>query len=182
MAAQGPLWSPGGDRGFFKSSDGGKSWKKTLGDDEWTGVTDIVVDPRDPNRVYAATWQHHRTVAAYMGGGPKSRIHRSDDGGETWKELSTGLPEGPKGKIGLAISPQQPDVVYAVIELNRRQGGLYRSTDRGNSWKSVPTPSPEAPALTITRNSMRRPTASTASIWPMCASSFPKMAARHSPG
>jgi photosystem II stability/assembly factor-like uncharacterized protein len=135
VAAQGPLWSKGGDRGFFKTTDGGKSWKKTLGDDEWTGVTDIVVDPRDPNRVYAATWQHHRNVAAYMGGGPKSGIYRSDDGGETWKKLSEGLPEGPMGKIGLAISFQQPDVVYAVIELNRRKGGLYRSTDRGNSWE-----------------------------------------------
>jgi photosystem II stability/assembly factor-like uncharacterized protein len=135
VAAQGPLWSKGGDRGFFKTTDGGKSWKKTLGDDEWTGVTDMVVDPRDPNRVYAAAWQHHRNVAAYMGGGPKSGIYRSDDGGETWQKLSEGLPEGPMGKIGLAISFQQPDVVYAVIELNRRQGGLYRSTDRGNSWE-----------------------------------------------
>ena len=135
VAAQGPLWKKGGDRGFFKSSDGGKTWKKTLGDDEWTGVTDIVVDPRDPNRVYAATWQHHRNVAAYMGGGPNSGIHRSDDGGETWKRLTEGLPEGSMGKIGLAVSPQQPDIVYAVIELNRREGGLYRSTDRGNSWE-----------------------------------------------
>ncbi len=135
VAAQGPLWSKGGDRGFFKTTDGGKSWKKTLGDDEWTGVTDIVVDPRDPKRIYAATWQRHRNVAAYMGGGPKSGIYRSDDGGETWKKLSEGLPAGSMGKIGLAISFQRPDVVYAVIELNRRQGGLYRSTDRGNSWE-----------------------------------------------
>ena len=135
VAAQGPLWRKGGDRGFFKSIDGGETWKKTLGDDEWTGVTDIVADPRDSNRVYAATWQHHRNVAAYMGGGPKSAIYRSDDAGETWKELSAGLPEGSKGKIGLAISFQQPDVVYAAIELNRRKGGLYRSTDRGNSWE-----------------------------------------------
>jgi photosystem II stability/assembly factor-like uncharacterized protein len=135
VAAQGPLWSKGGDRGFFKTTDGGKSWKKTLGDDEWTGVTDIVVDPRDPKRIYAATWQRHRNVAAYMGGGPKSGIYRSDDGGETWKKLGEGLPGGSMGKIGLAISFQRPDVVYAAIELNRRQGGLYRSTDRGNSWE-----------------------------------------------
>jgi len=135
VAAQGPLWSKGGDRGFFKSSDGGKSWKKTLGDEDWTGVTDIVVDPRDPDRVYAATWQRHRNVAAYMGGGLNSGIYRSDDGGETWKQLTEGLPEGSMGKIGLAISFQRPDVVYAAIELNRRMGGVFRSTDRGNTWE-----------------------------------------------
>ena len=134
VAAQGPLWNKGGDRGFFKSIDGGKTWKKTLGDDEWTGVTDIVVDSRDPNRIYAATWQHHRNVAAYMGGGPKSSIYRSVNGGETWEKLSNGLPAGPLGKIGLAISYQQPDVVYATIEQNRRQGGFYKSNDRGSSW------------------------------------------------
>lgn len=134
VAAQGPLWSPGGDRGFFKSTDGGLSWTKTLGDDAFTGVTDIAIDPQNPNRVYAATWQHHRTVAAVMDGGAKSAIYRSDDGGDTWKQLSEGLPEGKMGKIGLAISPQRPDVVYAAIELNRREGGTWKSLDGGESW------------------------------------------------
>ncbi|MCL4846079.1 MAG: glycosyl hydrolase [Acidobacteria bacterium] len=135
VAAQGPLWSKGGDRGLFKTTDGGKSWTKSLGAGEWTGVTDVVVDPRDPNRLYAATWQRHRTVAAYMGGGPESGLHRSTDGGATWERLTRGLPTGPLGKIGLAISPQNPDVVYAAIELNRRAGAVYRSTDRGASWE-----------------------------------------------
>ncbi|PHN03261.1 VPS10 domain-containing protein [Flavilitoribacter nigricans] len=135
VAAQGPLWSKGGDRGLYKTTDGGKSWKKTLGDEEWTGVTDIVIDPRDPDVLYAATWQRHRTVAAFMGGGPGSGIYRSTDGGEQWEKLSTGLPRSNMGKIGLAISPQQPDVVYAVIELDRTTGGLYRSSDRGASWE-----------------------------------------------
>ncbi len=135
VAAQGPLWSKGGERGLYKSTDGGATWKKTLGDDEWTGVTEVVYDPRDPNRLYAATWQRHRTVASYMGGGPNTALYRSNDGGDTWEKLSSGLPKSNMGKIGLAISPQQPDVLYAAIELDRRTGGIYKSTDRGSSWR-----------------------------------------------
>ena len=134
VVAQGPLWRKGGERGVFKSIDGGESWKQVLGDNEWTGATDLVFDPRDPDRMYAATWQRHRTVAAYLGGGPGSGIHRSLDGGETWEKLSSGLPGSNMGKIGLAISPQNPDIVYAAIELDRRTGGLYMSADRGSSW------------------------------------------------
>jgi len=134
VAVQGPLWTKGGDRGFFMTTDGGETWEKTLGGGEWTGVTDIKMDPRNPDVLYAATWQHHRTVAAYMGGGPESGIHKSTDGGRTWAQLKTGLPEGNKGKIGLAISPQNPDVIYAAIELNRREGGVWRSDNRGGSW------------------------------------------------
>ena len=137
VAAQGPLWSPGGERGLYRSTDGGQTWNKTLGDDEWTGVTDIAIDPRDPQVLYAATWQRHRNVAAYMGGGPGSGLHRSTDGGATWEELTNGLPESNMGKIGLAISPQKPDVLYAAIELDRRTGGLYKSEDRGASWKKM---------------------------------------------
>jgi len=135
VAAQGPLWSKGGERGLYKSIDGGKTWIKTLGDAEWTGVTDIVIDPNNPDQLYAATWQRHRTVAAYMGGGPGSGIHRSTDGGDTWEELKNGLPTSWMGKIGLAISPQNPDIVYAAIELDRRTGGVYRSIDRGSIWE-----------------------------------------------
>ena len=135
VAAQGPLWSKGGDRGLFKTTDGGKTWAKILGAGEWTGVTDVALDPRNPDVLYAATWQRHRTVAAYMGGGPESGLHRSQDGGTTWEKLKKGLPEGSLGKIGLAISPQDPDVLYAAIETNRRKGAVYRSTDRGSSWE-----------------------------------------------
>lgn len=130
VAAQGPLWNKGGERGVFKTTDGGDSWTRVLGDEEWTGATDLVIDPRNPMVLYAATWQRHRTVAAYMGGGPGTGLHRSNDGGESWEELKNGLPKGPMGKIGLAISPQQPDVLYAAIELNRRTGAVYRSADR----------------------------------------------------
>ncbi len=135
VAAQGPMWSKGGERGLYKSTDGGATWKKTLGDNEWTGVTDIAVDPRNPDWMYAATWDRHRTVAAYMGGGPGTGIYRSTDGGETWTKLTNGLPKSNMGKIGLAISPQQPDIVYAAIELDRRTGGVFRSADRGTTWE-----------------------------------------------
>ena len=134
VAAQGPLWSKGGDRGLYKTKDGGNTWTKTLGDSTWVGVTDIVIDPRNHEVLYAATWQRHRTVAAYMGGGPGTAIYKSEDGGETWKKLSSGLPTSNMGKIGLAISPQQPDVVYAAIELDRRTGGIYRSANAGATW------------------------------------------------
>lgn len=134
VVAQGPLWAKGGERGIYKTTDGGKNWKKTLGDEEWVGATDMVMDPRNPDIMYAATWQRHRTVAAYLGGGPGSGIHKSTDGGNTWSALKNGLPTSHMGKIGLAISPQQPDIIYAAIELDRRTGGVYKSTNRGESW------------------------------------------------
>ena len=137
VASQGPLWSKGGERGVYKSTDGGKSWKRTLGDDQWTGATELHIDPRNPDRLYAATWDRHRTVAAYMGGGPGSALYRSEDGGNTWTKLSKGLPKGPLGKIGLVLSPQNPDVVYAAIETQLKEGGLWRSEDRGASWKKM---------------------------------------------
>jgi len=137
VAVQGPLWNKGDQRGLYKTTDGGKNWNKVLGDDGWTGATDIVMDPRDPDVLYAATWDRHRTVAAYMGGGPGSGIHKSTDGGENWTKLTSGIPRSNLGKIGLAISPQQPDVLYAAIELDRKQGGVFRSDNRGASWKRM---------------------------------------------
>ncbi len=133
-AVQGPLWNKGGERGLYKSTDGGKTWRKTLGDSEWTGATDLIIDPKNPAVLYAATWQRHRTIAAYMGGGPGSGIHKSTDGGETWEKLTNGIPESNLGKIGLAISPFNPDVLYAAIELDRKTGGVFMSTNRGSSW------------------------------------------------
>lgn len=137
VSAQGPLWNKGGDRGLYKSTDGGKTWKKTLGDSEWIGVTEVVMDPSNPDRLFAATWQRHRTIAAYMGGGPGTGLFRSDDGGETWIELTNGIPKEWKGKTGLAVSYHDPNIVYAAIELERRTGGLFRSEDGGNSWKKL---------------------------------------------
>ena len=137
VAAQGPLWTNGGERGFYMTSDGGKTWERTLGNDEWTGVTDIVQDPNNPDVIYAATWDRHRTVAAYMGGGPGTGLHKSTDGGKTWTQLKAGLPNGNLGKIGLAMSPQKSNVLYAAIERDRRSGEVYRSDDYGASWKKM---------------------------------------------
>jgi len=142
-AAQGPLWSGGGERGLFKSTDGGKTWRKVLGnglgnteiDDRYTGVSEVHMDPRNPDVMYAVSWQRIRNVAVLMDGGPGTGIHKSEDGGETWRELTEGLPEENRGKTGLAISPQNPDVVYATIELANRTGGFWRSDDGGESWE-----------------------------------------------
>jgi len=137
VASQGPLWSAGGERGVFKTTDGGKTWENVLAKGEYTGATDLLIDPRNPDRLYAAMWQHHRTVAAYVGGGPESGLYKSEDGGETWDRLKTGLPQGNMGKIGMAISPMKPDVVYAAIETDRRGGGIWRSENRGASWTKM---------------------------------------------
>ncbi|MCW5519442.1 glycosyl hydrolase [Aureitalea sp. L0-47] len=137
VTAQGPLWSKGGDRGLYKTTDGGENWTRLLGDDEWTGATDIAMDPRDPDVLYVFTWQRHRTVAAYMGGGPGTALYKSTDGGDSWDKLTNGLPSSWLGKCSVAISPQNPDVVYAAIELDRRKGGVYRSDDAGGSWTQM---------------------------------------------
>ena len=131
VAAQGPLWSAGGERGLYKSTDGGESWEKILGEGDYTGVNEVRMDPRNPDVLYAATHQRFRNVAALLNGGPGSGIHKSTDGGKTWQKLKTGLPKQDMGKIGLAISPQNPDVVYATVELTGKKGGFYRSANGG---------------------------------------------------
>ncbi|MBO6573862.1 MAG: hypothetical protein JJ896_00475 [Rhodothermales bacterium] len=137
VASQGPLWAPGGERGVYKTTDGGDTWTRTLGDDEWVGATDLLIDPRDPDVLYAATWQRHRNVASYMGGGPGTGVHKSTDGGETWTELTRGLPGGNMGKIGLAMSYHDPDQLWAAIELDHTTGGVFMTTDRGASWRKM---------------------------------------------
>ncbi|MCB1182752.1 glycosyl hydrolase [bacterium] len=137
VAAQGPLWSAGGDRGLFMTTDGGESWEKVLGDDAYTGVNEVVMDPFDSDVLYASTWQRFRDVAVLMDGGPGSGIHKSTDGGRTWRRVKTGLPTEAMGRIGLAASPQQPGVIYAAIELGARKGGFWRSADGGESWTKM---------------------------------------------
>jgi photosystem II stability/assembly factor-like uncharacterized protein len=135
VAVQGPLWSAGGESGLYKTTDGGASWSCILSAGEYTGVNDVVIDPRDPQVLYAATHQRMRNVAVLINGGPESGIHKSTDGGTTWRKLTRGLPKEDMGRIGLAISPHNPDVVYATIELAHRKGGFYRSDDRGATWE-----------------------------------------------
>ena len=138
VSAQGPLWSGGGERGLYKTTDGGETWKQVLKPaDKWTGVTSLLIDPRNPDKLYAATWARQRSIGAYVGTNEGAGIHTSNDGGETWTELKTGLPQGNMGKIGMAISPMNPDVIYATIETDNRGGGFYRSADQGASWTKM---------------------------------------------
>ena len=137
VASQGPLWSLGGERGLYKSTDGGKNWVNKLSINKWTGVTDLVIDPTNPDILYLASWQRHRNVAAHMGGGPGTSLYKSVDGGETWVKIDNGLPSSNMGKIGLAISPMNPKIIYAAIELDRRKGAVYRSSDSGGSWTKM---------------------------------------------
>ena len=135
VASEGPLWSSGGARGVFMTRDGGETWTNVLSIDDDTGVTDIEFDPSNPNTVYAAAYQRRRHIWGLMAGGERSGIWKSTDGGETWREITTGLPGGDMGKIGLAVTPADPDLVYATIEASDDERGFYRSTDKGESWE-----------------------------------------------
>jgi photosystem II stability/assembly factor-like uncharacterized protein len=134
VAAYGPVWREGGDRGVYKSTDGGTTWTCIKSVSTYTGCNDIVMDPRNPDVLYAAFHQRMRKVHTYIGGGPESAIYKSTDGGTTWKKLEGGLPGGDIGRMGLAISPVNPDVLFTVVEAKDGKGGIYRSSDRGASW------------------------------------------------
>ncbi|HLO42017.1 MAG TPA: hypothetical protein VK176_13405 [Phycisphaerales bacterium] len=134
-AAMGPLWSDGGDRGVYKTVDGGKTWERVLHISDMTGVNEIHMDPRDPDVLYATAYQRRRHVWTLINGGPESGIHKSTDGGKTWRAINSGLPGGDKGRIGLCISPADPDVLYAIVEAAEGAGGIYRSRDRGETWE-----------------------------------------------
>jgi photosystem II stability/assembly factor-like uncharacterized protein len=135
VAAQGPLWGPGGDRGLYKSTDGGKTWNAVLSISENTGVTDVVMDPSNPDVLFAASYQRRRHFFTLINGGPEAAIYKSVDAGKTWNKLKGGLPTVEMGRIGLAISPVNPNIVYATIEAGEKKGGIYRSVDSGANWE-----------------------------------------------
>ncbi len=135
VAAQGPLWSAGGDRGLYKTTDGGKTWQRVLEIDENTGVNEVLFDPRNPDVLYASAYQRRRHVWTLIDGGPGSTIYKSEDAGQSWRKIESGLPSGKMGRIGMAVSPANPDVLYAIVEAETDKGGFFRSTDRGESWE-----------------------------------------------
>lgn len=135
VAAYGPVWSSGGDRGVYKSTDGGKTWERTLFVSDETGISEIIIDPTDPSVLYAAAHQRRRHEYTYIGGGPESAVYKSIDGGVTWKEINSGLPKGEMGRIGIAVSPADHNYVYAIVEARNGKGGFFKSTNRGESWE-----------------------------------------------
>ena len=161
VAAVGDLWAPNEERGVFRTKDGGETWEKVLHIDEHTGAIDLAMDPGDPNTIFAGMYQRQRTGWGFNGGGPGSGLHRTFDGGDTWTELTEGLPEGDKGRIGVDIFRRDGNVVYALIEADARtprqpgdrgggggggprNSGLYRSHDRGDTWEMMSNTNPRA--------------------------------------
>lgn len=135
VAAEGSAWGPGGQRGLYKTTDGGKTWKKVLEISENTGVNDIVMDPRNPDILYATSEQRRRRSFTKIGGGPESAVYKSADGGESWNKIMKGLPGNHIGGMGLAISPANPDYLYVIVEAQENKGGFYRTTNGGASWE-----------------------------------------------
>jgi photosystem II stability/assembly factor-like uncharacterized protein len=137
VSAIGPLWSPGGDRGLFKTTDAGQTWKAVLSISADTGVTDVAMDPKNPDVLYAAAYQRRRAVGQLIGGGPESGLYKSTNAGQSWTKLTKGLPAVELGRIGLAINWRNPRTIYALVTSQLGQGGFFRSDDAGASWSRI---------------------------------------------
>ena len=137
VTAIGPLWSSGGDRGLYKTTDGGQTWKAVLTVSADTGVTDLVMDPKNPDVLYAAAYQRRRAVGQLIGGGPESGLFKSTNGGQTWTKLTKGLPTVELGRIGLGVNWKNPRTLYALVTSQLGQGGFFRSDDAGATWARI---------------------------------------------
>ena len=156
VAAVGDLWAPNEERGVYRTRDGGQTWQRVLYVDQHTGAIDLAMDPGDPNTIFAAMYQRRRTGWGFSSGGPGSGLYRTFDGGDSWTELTAGLPEGDKGRIGIDVFRQDGNVVYALVEADARapgqgfggggdgesQGGMFRSLDRGDTWEKMSDANP----------------------------------------
>ena len=137
VASQGNVWKPGGDRGLYKTMDGGATWERILHISDDTGISDITIDPRNPDIMIASSYQRRRHFGILVGGGPEGGAFKSMDGGVTWNKIKGGFPQGELGRIGLARSPQKPDVLYALVAGTEKTKGFYRSENNGTSWKKM---------------------------------------------
>ena len=137
VASQGPLWRSGGDRGLYLTTDGGKTWQRILHISDDTGISEIHIDPSDPDVLFAVAYQRRRHVWTLIDGGPESAVYKSTDGGETWRKLNRGLPSVDMGRIGLAVAPSDPDRLYAIVEAQEDASGIYRSDDGGENWRKL---------------------------------------------
>ncbi len=136
VAALGHAWGPNQERGVFKTTDGGKTWRKVLYIDQDTGCSDIDIDPQNPRILYAGMYTFRRKAWHFSSGGGQTALYRSKDGGETWQKLTNGLPKTPMDRIGVAVAPSNPNIVYMITE-TKTEGNLFRSDDRGESWRMV---------------------------------------------
>ena len=135
VSAQGPLWRSGGDRGLYRTTDGGVTWERVLHISDDTGIAEVKLHPEDPDTILATAYQRRRHTWTLINGGPESGLHKSTDGGKTWREITAGLPSVDKGRMGMCFSPVNPDVVYGVLDAALDEGGTFRSTDRGETWE-----------------------------------------------
>ena len=137
VAAQGPLFSPGGERGLYKTVDGGETWTAILTISPDTGISDLVFDPKNPDVIYASAYQRRRAVGQMIGGGPEGGIFKTTNAGKSWTKLTRGLPTGDVGRAGLAIDPRRNSTIFALIDAKRPESGFFRSDDSGNSWTRI---------------------------------------------
>ena len=137
VAAEGSAWGPGGDRGLYKTTDGGNIWTKVLEISENTGVNNVIIDPCNPDIMYATSEQRRRHVFTKIGGGPESAIYKSVDGGNSWNKLEEGLPSGNVGGMGIAVSSVNSNIIYAIVEAEDEKGGFFRSVNKGVSWEKM---------------------------------------------